>query len=52
MIRPPTPQYPKLAKIFEKAASDIANGADVQATLDASVDEIEADIEASGGYGF
>jgi multiple sugar transport system substrate-binding protein len=52
VIRPPTPQYPVLAKIFEKAASDIANGADVQSTLDAAVDEIDADIEANGGYGF
>jgi len=52
MIRPPTPQYPKLAKIFEKAASDIANGAEVQSTLDAAVDEIDADIKANDGYGF
>jgi multiple sugar transport system substrate-binding protein len=52
LIRPPTPQYPKLAKIFEKAASDIANGADVQSTLDGAVDEIDADIAANDGYGF
>jgi len=52
LIRPPTPQYPKLAKIFEKAASDISNGADVQTTLDGAVDEIDADIAANNGYGF
>ena len=38
--------------IFEKAVTDIANGADVQDTLDAAVDEIEQDIEDNGGYGF
>ena len=52
VIRPPTPQYPKLAKIFEKAASDISNGAEVQSTLDGAVDEIDADIKANNGYGF
>ena len=38
--------------IFEKALADIADGADVQDTLDAAVDEIEQDIEDNGGYGF
>ncbi len=52
LIRPPTPGYPTMALIFEKALADIANGADVEATLDAAVDEIDADIEANGGYGF
>ncbi len=52
LIRPPTPGYPVMALVFEKAAADIANGADVQDTLDAAVDEIDADIEANSGYGF
>jgi multiple sugar transport system substrate-binding protein len=52
VIRPPTPAYLTIAKIFEKAASDIANGADVQNTLDNATDEINADIENNGGYGF
>lgn len=52
MIRPPTPGYVVMAKVFEKALSDIANGADVQDTLDAAVDEIELDIENNNGYGF
>jgi multiple sugar transport system substrate-binding protein len=52
LIRPPTPGYPTMALVFEKALADIANGADVETTLDAAVDEIEADIEANGGYGF
>jgi multiple sugar transport system substrate-binding protein len=52
LIRPPTPAYLNIALIFEKAAADIANGADVQATLDAAVDEIDADIENNGGFGF
>jgi len=52
VIRPPTPAYTTIAKVFEKAAADIANGADVAGTLDAAVDEIDADIEANDGYGF
>lgn len=51
MLRPVTPGYPVAAKIFEKALADIANGADVAGTLDAAVDEINADIEKNGGYG-
>ena len=52
LIRPPTPGYVVMALVFEKALADIANGADVQDTLDAAVDEINADIENNGGYGF
>ena len=40
-----------VAKVFEKALADIADGADVADTLDAAVDEIDADIEANNGYG-
>jgi multiple sugar transport system substrate-binding protein len=40
------------AKVFEKAMADIANGAEVGATLDAAVDEIDADIAKNGNYGF
>ncbi len=52
LVRPVTPGYATLALIFEKALADIANGADVQDTLDAAVDEIDQDIEDNGGYGF
>ena len=52
VIRPPTPAYLSAALTFEKALADIANGADVQSTLDAATDEINADIEANSGYGF
>ena len=52
LIRPPTPAYLNIALVFEKAVADIANGADVQNTLDGAVDEINADIAANGGYGF
>ena len=52
LVRPVTPGYATMALIFEKALADIANGADVQDTLDAAVDEIEQDIEDNGGYGF
>ncbi len=51
-LRPPTPAYLSAALTFEKALADIANGADVVETLDAATDEINADIEANGGYGF
>lgn len=52
LIRPPTPAYVVAALVFEKALADIANGADVESTLDAAVDEIEDDIDKNGGYGF
>ena len=52
LVRPVTPGYVVAAKVFEKALADIANGAEVSATLDASVDEINADIEKNGNYGF
>ncbi len=51
MLRPVTPGYPVMAKIFEKALADIAHGAEVAATLDAATDEINADIDKNGGYG-
>lgn len=51
LVRPISPGYVVAAKVFEKALADIANGADVQDTLDAAVDEIEADIQANQGYG-
>ena len=52
LVRPVTPGYPTMALIFEKALADIANGADVQDTLDAAVDEIDQDTEDNMGYGF
>lgn len=50
LIRPPTPAYLNAAVVFEKAMADIANGADVQGSLDAAVDAIDSDIEANAGY--
>lgn len=50
-VRPVSPGYVVAAKVFEKALSDIANGADVADALDAAVDEIESDIETNQGYG-
>ncbi len=52
LIRPPTPAYVSAALSFEKALADIANGADVGSALDAATDQINADIESNGGYGF
>ena len=51
LVRPVTPGYVVAAKVFEKALADIANGADVADTLDAAVDEIDADIARNSGYG-
>ena len=50
-LRPVTPGYVVQSKVFTKAMADIANGADVADTLDAAVDEIDADIAANQGYG-
>ncbi len=51
MLRPVTPGYIVESKVFEKVAADIANGANVADTLDAAVDEIDADIAKNNGYG-
>jgi multiple sugar transport system substrate-binding protein len=51
LVRPVSPGYVVQALVFEKALADIANGADVADTLDAAVDEIDADIARNGGYG-
>ena len=49
-LRPVFPGYAVAAKVFEKALTDIANGADVEDTLDAAADEISDDIAANSGY--
>jgi len=51
LVRPVTPGYVVESKVFEKAVADIADGADVQQTLDAAADEIDADIKKNNGYG-
>ncbi|WP_116134505.1 ABC transporter substrate-binding protein [Tropicimonas sp. IMCC34043] len=51
LIRPVSPGYVVMAKVFEKAVADIANGADVIDSLDAAADEIDADIQKNDGYG-
>jgi multiple sugar transport system substrate-binding protein len=48
--RPVTPAYPNMTQIFRSVIDDIVNGADVQATLDGAVEEIDADIESNEGY--
>ncbi|QUX94039.1 sugar-binding protein [Marinomonas sp. CT5] len=50
MVRPVTPGYIVEAKVFEKALADIADGADVEDTLDSAVDEIDADIQRNSDY--
>ncbi len=51
LVRPVTPGYVVEAKVFTKALADLANGANVADTLDAAVDEIDADIKKNNGYG-
>lgn len=51
LVRPVTPGYPVAAKVFEKALADLADGADVEKTLDAAADEINADIKKNKDYG-
>jgi multiple sugar transport system substrate-binding protein len=50
-LRPVTPGYVVQSRVFQKAISDMANGADPQTALDAAVDEIDADIKNNQGYG-
>ncbi|TDN91644.1 extracellular solute-binding protein [Microbacterium sp. BK668] len=52
VLRPETPAYAVISSTFETAAKDIMNGADVQATLDRAVSEIDANIASNDGYGF
>lgn len=51
MIRPVTPGYVVASRIFRKALTDIANGADVADSLDLAVEEIDRDIQDNQGYG-
>ena len=41
-----------ISSVFERAAKDIMNGADIQSTLDQAVQEIDTNIESNDGYGF
>lgn len=50
-LRPVTPGYVVQSRVFQKAAADIADGADVATVLDTAVDEIDADIANNQGYG-
>ncbi len=49
--RPVTPAYKIITSAVEKSFRDILNGNDVQDSLDAAVDEIEADLDANNFYG-
>jgi multiple sugar transport system substrate-binding protein len=52
VLRPPTPAYPVISTIFDKAARDIMNGGDVKRTLDQAVREIDQNIKSNSNYGF
>ena len=51
-LRPVTPAYVVISPEFTKAAADIADGGNVEDILDTAADNITADIEKNGGYGF
>jgi len=51
-LRPVTPAYVVIAPVFRKAAADIADGANVEDTLDTATDAITSDIKKNNGYGF
>lgn len=48
--RPETPGYPFISTTFAKAAQDIINGADPQATLDQAVKDIDANQESNNFF--
>jgi multiple sugar transport system substrate-binding protein len=48
--RPVTPGYPTVTSEFWTAMDQILLGADVQSTLDAAAEAIDADVEANEGY--
>jgi multiple sugar transport system substrate-binding protein len=50
LIRPATPAYPVIAKVFETATKDIINGADVQKSLDSAVDQINKNLKDNYYY--
>jgi multiple sugar transport system substrate-binding protein len=52
LIRPPTPAYPVISSVFDKAVRDLMNGAPVKSTLDNAVDEIDKNLRSNDNYGF
>jgi multiple sugar transport system substrate-binding protein len=52
VLRPETPAYAVISTTFETAAKNIMSGADVTATLDQAVADIDANIASNDGYGF
>ena len=48
LVRPPTPPYPVLSRIFDNALRDIVNGSDPKGTLDQAVSEVDTDIKSAG----
>ena len=50
LVRPVTPAYPVIAKIYETATKNIINGADVQKELDSAVDQINKNLKDNYYY--
>jgi multiple sugar transport system substrate-binding protein len=49
-VRPETPGYPFIATSFEKAATDIMNGADPKQALDQAVSDIDANQQSNNYF--
>ncbi len=50
LVRPVSPSYVVIAKVFERALVEIAEGADVKQVLDEAVWDIDRDILRNAGY--
>ncbi len=48
LVRPVTPAYPVMSRIFDKQLHDIVDGKDPKEALDQMVTEIDADIQSAG----
>ncbi|MFT6460257.1 MAG: multiple sugar transport system substrate-binding protein [Pseudophaeobacter arcticus] len=50
LLRPVSPSYVVIAKVFERALVEIAEGGDVKTVLDEATDDINRDIKRNAGY--
>ncbi|OIQ44492.1 MAG: sugar-binding protein [Roseobacter sp. MedPE-SW] len=50
LLRPVSPSYVVIAKVFERALVEIAAGGDVRAVLDEATQDINRDIQRNAGY--
>lgn len=50
LLRPVSPSYVVIAKVFERALVEMAEGADVRQVLDEATQDINRDIQRNAGY--